>query len=364
MLGLSLKALLKNNLALKLCVSVVCCLSVIFGVLVASEVHSQSGAGSVTIDARVPGCGDGVIDSGEDCDTGNLNNKTCSTEGFSSGSLACTASCTLNTAACVAAPPSTVGGGGGSSNNTSKSQVVFSGRAYPKSTVTILKDAQVVATTVADDAAKFQVNVGGLSSGSYIFSLYSEDEKGLRSSLLTFPVVVTRGILAKIESIFIAPTIATDKSAVRKGDPITLFGQSTPSSEVTVEINSDVPHFVKVNADSAGVYVQNFDTSVLELGQHHAKSRASLASAISSQSSAVSFVVGNETVFAPTIKPCPNRSDLNTDCRVNLVDFSIAAFWYNRNLSESFSVREQDKLNGDKKINLVDFSIMAFYWTG
>lgn len=325
-------------------------------------VYSQSGGGSVDIEARVPGCGDGVMDIGESCDTLDLNGKSCATEGFSSGTLSCTASCSFNTTACTVS--SGGGGGGGGGTKTSKAQVVLSGRAYPKSTITILKDAQVVATTVADADARFQVNVAGLSSGSYIFSLYSEDNKGLRSSLLTFPVAVTKGILAKIENIFIAPTIATDKSAVRKGDPIAIFGQSTPSSEITLEINSNEQVFVKANADDNGVYLHNFNTAPLELGQHHAKSRSAYASAISSQSNTVGFTVGNENVLAPVGAVCPARADLNDDCRVNLVDFSIAAFWYNRTLSETFAPRERAKLNGDGKINITDFSIMAFYWTG
>jgi hypothetical protein len=50
---------------------------------------------------------------------------------------------------------------------------------------------------------------------------------------------------------------------------------------------------------------------------------------------------------------------MNNDRRVNLVDFSIAAYWYKRS-SPPASV----DLNGDGKVDLVDFSIMAFYWTG
>ena len=346
---------MKRILALVLCASAITLLGFV------PPSYSQSGSGQVILDARVPGCGDSVIDSGEACDTANLAGETCATQGFTTGTLSCTASCTFNTSACSL---SSGGGGGGGGSNSNKAQVVLSGRAYPKSTVTILKDAQVVATTVADVDARFQVNVTGLSSGSYIFSLYSEDSKGFRSSLLTFPVALTKGILAKIENIFLAPTIAVDKSSVKKGEPIALFGQSTPSSEITLEINSKEQIFVKANADKAGIYLHNFDTSVLELGQHHAKSRSAYAAAISSQSNAVPFTVGNETVFAPLGIACPANADLNDDCRVSLVDFSIAAFWYNRTLSATFVPREQKKLNGDGKINITDFSIMAFYWTG
>lgn len=327
-----------------------------------SSVYSQSGSGTVIIDARVPGCGDSVIDVGEDCDTADLAGETCTSQGFTTGALSCTASCTFNTSACSIS--SGGGGGGGNGTKSGKAQVVLSGRAYPKSTVTILKDAQVVATTVADIDARFQVNVTGLSSGSYIFSLYSEDSRGFRSSLLTFPVALTKGILAKIENIFLSPTIAVDKSEVKKGEPIALFGQSTPLSEITLEINSTEQIFVKAKADNGGVYLHNFDTSVLELGQHHAKSRSAFAAAISSQSMAVAFKVGYETVLAPVGVVCPAKADLNDDCRVSLVDFSIAAFWYNRTLSATFAPREQKKLSGDGKINITDFSIMAFYWTG
>ncbi|MBU2544617.1 dockerin type I repeat-containing protein, partial [Patescibacteria group bacterium] len=58
------------------------------------------------------------------------------------------------------------------------------------------------------------------------------------------------------------------------------------------------------------------------------------------------------------------KGDLNGDGRVNLVDFSIAAYWYKRTISAEFAVKESERMNGDGKVDLVDFSIMAFYWTG
>jgi hypothetical protein len=339
---------------------------VLFLLFVSLKTNAQGvGSSSILIDARVAGCGDMQIEFGEDCDGTNLNGKSCTTQGFGSGTLSCTASCLFNTSQCVASSGGGgTGGGGSSSSGTKGAQVVLQGRAYPKSTITILKDAQIVATTIADNDARFQVNIAGLSAGSYIFSVYSEDTKGLRSSLLTFPAVVTKNVLTKFDNIFIAPTIATDKSEVKKGDPIVVFGQSIPASEITLEINSEEQIFVKTPSDTAGVYVHTFDTSVLELGSHHARSRATFASAISSQSVSVGFVVGTKNVFAVAPTTCPTKADFNKDCRVNLVDFSIAAFWYNRTLSPEFLIREKAHVNGDGKINLVDFSIMAFYWTG
>jgi len=61
---------------------------------------------------------------------------------------------------------------------------------------------------------------------------------------------------------------------------------------------------------------------------------------------------------------CPTKGDLNGDCRVNLVDFSIASFWYKKKLTGSVIQLEKTELSGDGIIDLKDFSIMAYYWTG
>src|SRR5262249_41280352 len=45
-------------------------------------------------------CGDGVIESGEQCDGTNLGGATCNSLGFSEGALACTGSCTYDTSNC------------------------------------------------------------------------------------------------------------------------------------------------------------------------------------------------------------------------------------------------------------------------
>ncbi len=58
-------------------------------------------------------CGNGQIDYDEACDGSNLNGKSCSDYGFSSGSLSCSASCTLVTASCTNIVVRSSGGGGG-----------------------------------------------------------------------------------------------------------------------------------------------------------------------------------------------------------------------------------------------------------
>lgn len=50
-------------------------------------------------------CGNGIMEAGEQCDGANLAGQTCANSGFTSGTLSCTSSCTLNTSACVTTGP-------------------------------------------------------------------------------------------------------------------------------------------------------------------------------------------------------------------------------------------------------------------
>jgi len=309
-------------------------------------------AANTQINIKIVGvCGNGVVESGEQCDAGGSNGACPAT---------CSASCTTNS--CGGGGGG--GGGGGAPPPSVETKVIFEGRAYPKSAVTLLKDAQIAATTIAGTDANFQISISGLSGGNYIFSLYSEDREGWRSSLLTFPVSVTAGATTKVSGIFIAPTIAVDKSEVKRGDNIAIFGQSVPNSEITISVNSDEEFFNKIKADVGGVYLYNFDTSPLTIEQHFTKSKAALNGEISTFSKTISFLVGTKNVAAALPTKAPVKGDLNNDGRVNLVDFSIAAYWYKRPLSATFKPIEVERLNGDGKIDLVDFSIMAYYWTG
>lgn len=324
----------------------------------------KASAGSVNVTATVnPVCGNGVLETGEQCDGSNLGGQTCTSLGYSGGTLSCNANCTFNTSACTTAPPPSGGGGGGYIVPPVITQVIFTGRAYPLSKVMVLKDGQIAISTIAGPDARFEVSLTELATGNYIFAVYGEDSQSRRSSLFTFPIYITSGATTKVSGIFIAPTIAVDKSEVKRGDNIAIFGQSTPNGEVTIGINSDEEFFSKTKADQNGAYLYNFDTSPLAMEQHFTRSKAAYNGEISSFSKTVSFAVGAKTVFAQPSK-CPAKANLNNDCRVNLVDFSIAAYWYKRPLSAAFKTTEGEKLNGDGKINLVDFSILAYYWTG
>lgn len=313
----------------------------------------------VDISANVTGCGDGLIGVGEQCDGAELGGASCFSLGFNRGNLSCTNACTLNASACVANNGGGGGGGGGGGIfNIPTKNVVFSGRAYPLSKVTILKDGQVTATTIAGPDSNFSVSISGLSTGTYLFAVYGQDSAGVRSSLFTFSIYITSGVTTKIGGIFIAPTISVDKSEVRKGDTVTIFGQSIPDSDITISVHSDEEFFLQKTSDNDGVYLAQFDTSVLEVGSHSTKSKATFDTQISPYGKSVGFTVGTKNVIDLDTDEII-RSDSNSDGRVNLVDFSILSYWFNRSNPPTTV-----DLNDDKKVDLVDFSIMAFHWTG
>ena len=50
---------------------------------------------------KEPGCGDGIVQGGEECDGGNFSSKTCATQGFTGGgTLKCNSACQFDTSEC------------------------------------------------------------------------------------------------------------------------------------------------------------------------------------------------------------------------------------------------------------------------
>ncbi len=256
------------------------------------------------------------------------------------------------------------GGGGGGQAATppvETATVVLSGRAYPGSIVSILKDSILQSRVPVQESAAFTSTIENLSGGTYLFSVYARDTNGNQSSTITIPVTLTVGVTTHIDGIFLAPTIDVDKKQVKRGNPIRVFGQSSPLSTITITVNSDTELFFQTPSDKNGIYSYSFLTSPLELGTHGTYSNASKSGEVSPKSQTINFAVGTVDISKTkaTAPLCGPRGDLNCDGRVNLVDFSIQAFWYKK---KGFPPAYD--LNSDKAISLIDFSIMASNWTG
>lgn len=254
-------------------------------------------------------------------------------------------------------------GGAGSSNYTSNTEAQFVGRAFPNSRVELLKDGQLVASTIAGADARFNISVRGFNIGNHNFSILGRDKESNPSVPVTYNLTLTEGVTTMVSGIYIAPTIGVDKKVVKQGENIAIFGQTTPTSTVTISVHSPEEFFRSTGSDSDGVFLYNFDTSILNKGTHETKAKSLSSGEISEFGQTASFEVGDVTILKDA-KSCPQKGDLNNDCRVNIVDFSIAAFWYERELSNEFKLVESAVLNNDSKINIFDLSIIAFYWTG
>lgn len=254
------------------------------------------------------------------------------------------------------------GGGGGGPTGPVASGVAleFAGRAYPNTLVTLMRDAVIVGTAMAGADALFSIVIVNTPPGTYTFSLFGEDYQGTRSSLHTFAVTVASAG-STIGGIYIPPTLSLDQVEIQQGESLTILGQSAPNSTVTVTVHSEVEFSTQTQADAEGIYTYALDTTPFEVGSHVAKSRSLLASEMSGMSKAVSFQITGTADSEQTVKL---RADFGGDGKVDLVDFSIAAYWFGRELSPAAIIMEREFLNGDGVINIVDMSIIAYYWSG
>lgn len=315
-------------------------------------------------------CGNTNKEQIEDCDTNDFGGQTCITFGFIGGTLLCTADCQISTMNCESMdqPGGTPGSGGSGgspggssgfnpgSDTESDTKVIMTGKSYSHADVHILVDGKVIGIVKTDAKADFYFETDDVTSGVASFSFWSEDSLGLKSTLLTLTFRVISGAVTTITGVYIAPTIDVSESSVRKGEDITIYGETIPDTEVYVHINSEEEHVKETASLEDGKWELVFNTEPLVEDFHTAKALFQVAvegNIIKSGfSKSVSFYVGKLGGEAV----CPG-ADLNGDERVNLVDFSILLYWWGKD-------NECADQNQDGKVDLIDFSIMMFYWTG
>lgn len=234
-------------------------------------------------------------------------------------------------------------------------EVHFSGRAYPGSTVHIKKNGTEIATTVADPLAMFDVQLT-VDPGSVTFAIYATDTDGMDGKAFQVTLMLAEGSTTTVSGIFLAPTIDIDDVNYSVGETITIFGQTVPNSDVTVTVSSN-PTMQDVTADSSGVYQSQFvaGSGNLVVGAHTGSSKATAPdSQVSETSGTVAFTIGQAASCGA------GPGDLNCDGRVDLVDFSILLYYWNQQNPEL----QAADINGDGVVGIVDFSIMLYYWTG
>ncbi|MBX4191594.1 MAG: fibronectin type III domain-containing protein [Candidatus Doudnabacteria bacterium] len=256
-------------------------------------------------------------------------------------------------------PPPPGGGGGGYTPPPSGNAIlIIKGLAYPSSQVTVLRDGQIVAVTTADPGAGFNIQLSNLGVATYNFGVYSTDKDGLKSPTFSFAETFSSGVTIVVDNIFLGPSIGLTHSIIKKGETITAYGYSAPSAEVKVFFNSPEEFIETTTTASSGAWTKPFNTSVLELGSHTSKSQAGNGSLLSDYSQTIGFAVGNNSVETP-VGSC-KRSDLNCDGRVNLTDFSILLYFWQKTAPSN----PRADINSSGLVDLTDFSILLYDWTG
>lgn len=237
---------------------------------------------------------------------------------------------------------------------------VFKGIAYPGSNIIILKNGLILHELPSFQDGTFEIPVRNIQPGTYTFGIQAKDNKGLLSSVLTYTIAINSGAITEVKGIVIPPTITTDKSEVREGDTIIFSGRSVPNSDIALSHFARTGITKNTKADSTGAWSVTLQTRGLERGDYNAKARAKVNEVYTLYSSTILFKIGDSNKMRKAGGLLVNaRCDLNNDSRVNLLDFSIMAFWYKR---LGFPIRVD--LNSDGRINLTDLSILAYCWTG
>lgn len=242
------------------------------------------------------------------------------------------------------------GGGGGMLYG-----LIFSGWAYPKATVHIWKDGIPKTTTIANDAGYFSVTLSEIYKSNVLYTLYAIDKENRKSILLNYPIAVKVGYFTQISGIRFPPTISTDKSEVKVGDSIIVKGYALPNELLDIVIEGITGKTFYVTSNSDGTYETSLSLFGFRKNNYNLHVNYNLDKKISK---VIQFTVGDANILSiDLINNIPG--DCNADQIINIVDFSVAAFWYGKQ-----NPPRCIDTNNDKIINLVDFSVLAFYWTG
>lgn len=241
---------------------------------------------------------------------------------------------------------------------------IFKGYAYPGSVVSLLKNGVLVTESPANPDGSFELRLKNLSAGTYSFGLRAEDPEKIKSKILLVTIYVSSNVTTLVDGIYLPPTITSDKVEVKKDENIIFTGRTSPNAEIQLSFSSpfDSETIRKGLADATGFWKYSMNSRDLKFGDYDVKARSLTKNSLSTYSDILTFRVGNENRLRAKISQLSGfrqKCDLNNDNRVNLLDFSIMAFWYKR---LGFPLKVD--LNTDNAINLTDLSILAYCWTG
>jgi hypothetical protein len=201
----------------------------------------------------------------------------------------------------------------------------------------------------------FQYTTSGLPAGPANLAFWAIDADGRRSVTWSFLVTLTGSGTQRIDGIIVPPSIELSATTVAPGDTLTIRGTTVPRATARIEYAPG--RQVAVLTGNDGRYSVVVDTDGLSVAVYDAKTRVEFPPAgdLSTWSQLVPYGIGTQP---PAL--CTQNPDINRDGRVDLVDFSILAFWWKK----SVPLGSPQDQNCDRFISLADFSILAYHWSG
>jgi hypothetical protein len=256
------------------------------------------------------------------------------------------------------------GGGGGAAITPTVSQtsVFFTLQTIPNAAVTVLRDSQVAATSTADTAGHASLSLTDLAEGDVRLTIFAQIQ-GQQSTPVSFTVHITKGSSTSINNLLLPPMLTMSQTTSQNQPALLIQGWSTPGSTVTISTGLSQSATTTVIAGANGQFSQTlfirgeplsslWATAFATIGtlQSATTNRVQLQSSTQNNTQTQNPTGGSATSIFP---------DFNHDGHINLIDFSILAFWYRRPKPPAYL-----DLNSDGVIDLKDFSILAFHWTG
>lgn len=233
---------------------------------------------------------------------------------------------------------------------THTSSIELSGYTSPGAFVTILLDAVVAGTTVANGNGDFYKKLTGLEhEKNYSVTIYAQDSVLRQTQSISWVVYTLPFTNHIFSNITLPTTIELEQTVIYQGGILKIIGRGHPSSQITVFI--DASYSEVVGAGSGGWWGYNFNslTNPLTTGSHTAYAREVVPGGYTSI--LTQFLNFN-------VEYCI-RADINCDGYVNLTDFSIMLYyWHHTN-----PANHRADISGNHYVDLTDFSIMMFHWT-
>lgn len=256
-------------------------------------------------------CGNGLLETGEQCDGSLLGGETCASRGFTSGTLRCGSNCVFDTSACIMA--------GGGPAAPAPPQVVSGEQATGRQPVSLLIDngalyahsrkvnLSLSAENVGQMAVSNKENFEGISWENYQTSKvwYLDQGDGVKNVYAKFrslagavsEIVSDSIILDTLSPEGLAIVYPADGEKILSRTPI-ISGTSERDSKIFIGLDDFA--FYQTLTDSTGRWSYEIVTP-LKLGKHKLAVKARDAAGNFSQEQIVYFEITEEKAITPEV---------------------------------------------------------------